>query len=131
MNNKRTTSEQQVNTNKNVKNDKNERINIYSDNPELNTSILQFIEFRKKIKAPMTPRAIDLLISNLNKLSQDKQTQIAIINQSILNGWKGVFPLKEPEQPKQNKFNQHPQRNYTTTDYAELEKQLLRRSNDE
>jgi len=127
VNNKRTTSEQQVNTNKNVKNDKNERINIYSDNPELNTSILQFIEFRKKIKAPMTDRAIELLISKLQKLSPDIQTQIAIINQSILNGWKGVFPLKEPEQPKQNKFNQHPQRPYSQQDYVELEKKLLRR----
>ena len=127
---KKTDERPMKDTNKNVKNDKNERINIYSDNPELNTSILQFIEFRKKIKAPMTDRAIELLISKLNKLSPDIQTQIAIINQSILNGWKGVFPLKEPEQPKQpkqNKFNQHPQRNYTTTDYAELEKKLLRR----
>lgn len=128
VNNECTTSEQRVNTNKNDKNVKNERINKYSDNPELNTSILQFIEFRKNIKAPMTYRAIELLILKLQRLSPDISTQIAIINQSILNGWKGVFPLKEPEQPKQNKFNQQPQRNYTTTDYAELEKKLLRRN---
>jgi len=129
---KKTDERPMKDTNKNVKNDKNNiSKDIYSDDPDLNKAILDFIEFRKKIKAPMTPRAIELLKNNLNKLSQDKQTQIKIINQSIMNGWKGVFPLKEPEQPKQNKFNQHPQRNYTTTDYAELEKQLLRRSNDE
>lgn len=124
-NSKTTEKKQSLDINKN---DKNEKNIIYSNNPELNTSILQFIEFRKKIKAPMTDRAIELLISKLNKLSPDIQTQIAIINQSILNGWKGVFPLKEPEQPKQNKFNQHPQRPYSQQDYVELERKLIGRS---
>ena len=60
----------------------------------LNDAIISFIEYRKKIKKPMTERAITLLISELQKLSPDILTQIEIINQSILNGWQGVFPLK-------------------------------------
>jgi hypothetical protein len=85
------------NINKNVKNVKNEKnnINTYTEPEELNNAILDFIEFRKKIKAPMTDRAIKLLIGELNKLSNDSNEQILIINQSIMKGWKGVFPLKD------------------------------------
>jgi DNA-binding MarR family transcriptional regulator len=128
VNNHRTTSEQPVNTNKNVKNDKNVINKTYSDIPELNKAILEFIEFRKKIKAPMTDRAIELLKANLNKLSNSMPDQIAILNQSIMNGWKGVFELKQdkPQQPKStNRFNQFPQRNYTAMDYQALEKALI------
>ena len=127
-NSKTTEKKQSLDTNKNDKNEKNNiSKDIYSDDPDLNKAILDFIEFRKKIKAPMTPRAIELLKNNLNKLSQDKQTQIKIINQSIMNGWKGVFPLKEDiSQPKQIKYNQYQQRSYSEQDMAELEKRLLR-----
>jgi len=124
-----TEKKQSLDINKNDKNEKNiYKDNTYSDDPELNKAILDFIEYRKKIKAPMTQKAIDLLISKLNKLSPDKATQIKIINQSILNGWKGVFSLKEEskEQTKTpNKFNQFPQRTYTAQDYAELERKLI------
>ena len=126
---KKTTDRPLKDTNKNVKNVKNiYKDNIYSDDPELNKAILDFIEYRKKIKAPMTQKAIDLLISKLNKLSPDKATQIKIINQSILNGWKGVFPLKgeSKEQAKvSNKFNQFPQRQYTGIEISELERKLI------
>ena len=126
---KKTTDRPLKDTNKNVKNEKNiYKDNTYSDDPELNKAILDFIEYRKKIKSPMTPRAIELLLSKLNKLSPDKATQIKIINQSILNGWKGVFPLKgeSKEQAKaSNKFNQFPQRQYTGIEISELERKLI------
>ena len=67
----------------------------YSSVPELNEAIVSFIDFRKKIKKPMTDRAIKLLISKLNSITSDTNEQIEIINQSILRGWAGVFPLKE------------------------------------
>lgn len=67
---------------------------IYSSVPELNDAILSFIDFRKKMRKPMTDRAINLLISKLNSITSDTNEQIEIINQSILNGWAGVFPLK-------------------------------------
>ena len=124
-----TEKKQSLDINKNDKNEKNiYKDNTYSDDPELNKAILDFIEYRKKIKSPMTPRAIELLLSKLNKLSPDKATQIKIINQSILNGWKGVFPLKgeSKEQAKvSNKFNQFPQRQYTGIEISELERKLI------
>jgi len=104
MNNKRTTTEQQLNTNKNVKNVKNKRtkeintntaFEAYTSNPILIETLESFIEFRKKIKKPMTDKAIQLLLANLDKLSTSENDKMAILNQSIMNGWQGVFPLKE------------------------------------
>ena len=70
----------------------------YSDDPELNQAILAFMEFRKSIKKPMTDRAVELLIKKLNGMTSYIPEQIEIINQSIMNGWQGIFPLKN-EQP--------------------------------
>ena len=116
-NRKKTTKEPQKDTNNNVNNDNN-NIVIYSDDAELNKAIISFVEFRSKIKKPMTEHAIELLITKLNKLSPDTKTQIEIINQSILRGWQGVFPLEQPKQEqkrpsvRRNSFNNAPQRQY-------------------
>ena len=119
-NNKGTTKEQQRNTNKNVKNVKNVKEIIYSDVPELNETIIAFIDYRKSIKKPMSDRAITLLLGKLNKMSNSVQEQIEILNQSILNGWQGIFPLKN-DSGTGKKASFHG-RNY---DFDELEKQIV------
>ena len=121
--NKRPTTDQQVTTNKNNKNIKNikecKEI-IYSDVPELNETIIAFIDYRKGIKKPMSDRAITLLIGKLNKMSNSVQEQIEILNQSILNGWQGIFPLKSDSGTGKKASFQG--RNY---DFDELEKQIV------
>lgn len=62
---------------------------------DLQNAILAFMEFRKGIKKPMTEHAIDLLIKKLNGMTTDLYEQVEIINQSIMNGWQGIFPLKK------------------------------------
>lgn len=135
VNNNRTTTEQQLNTNKNVKKVKKVKECkeiIYSDVPELNKAIIDFIEYRKGIKKPMSEHAVSLLISKLNKLSGSIPEQIEILNQSIVNGWQGIFPLKKaasgrteqmPSYIKKNSFNDFPKHDYGDMDA--LEKQLL------
>jgi hypothetical protein len=95
-NNNVTTKEQQRNTNKNVKNDKNVKKDIYSViPPELHDPVKEFIEHRKNIKKKMSDRAIELMMKKLNELSKgDIETSKKILEQSILSGWAGVFPLK-------------------------------------
>ena len=121
--NKRPTSDQQPTTNKNNKNIKNikecKEI-IYSDVPELNEAIIAFIDYRKSIKKPMSDRAITLLLGKLNKMSNSVQEQIEILNQSILNGWQGIFPLKNDSGSGKKASFQG--RNY---DFDELEKQIV------
>ena len=53
-----------------------------------------FKAMRTKIRKPMTERAEELLIKKLDGLSNNEEEQIAILNQSIMNSWLGVFPLK-------------------------------------
>ena len=43
----------------------------------------------------MTDRAKKLLLSELSRLSQNRDTQIAILEQSISRAWAGVFALKD------------------------------------
>jgi len=58
-----------------------------------------FKTMRKKIKKPMTEYAEELIIKELDKLSNSEEIQIDILNKSIMNSWQGVFPLKD------NKYN--------------------------
>lgn len=57
-------------------------------------ALRDFEQMRVKIKKPMTPRARKLLLGHLRKLSGDEGEQIAILEQSILNGWQDVYALK-------------------------------------
>ncbi|MDX8384137.1 MAG: helix-turn-helix domain-containing protein [Ghiorsea sp.] len=52
----------------------------------------EFVKMRKGIKAPLGEYAATLLANVLDKLGGDKN---AILNQSIMNSWKGVFALKQ------------------------------------
>ena len=105
-NNKPTTDQHQTNTNKNVKNDKNvKNEKKYSDIPSLNEAVLAFVDFRKKIKKPMTDHAVDLMLKKLDKMTDSTDGKIAILNQSILNGWQGIFPLKDGGTYGQNNGN--------------------------
>lgn len=61
-----------------------------------------FVEMRKKMKGGVTDHALNLIRKELMTLSQgDEVTMISILNQSTMNSWKGVFPLKN-----QNQFQQ-------------------------
>ena len=90
----------QKKTDKKDKKDKKEKNSNINPLTPLETEIENFKEFRKRIKKPMTPRAVDLLLLNLTKLAgSDEQKKIAILQQSIFNGWQGVFDLKDGFQP--------------------------------
>lgn len=97
----------------NNKNTKEECVYIPHDE-KLNSAILDFIAFRKGIKAPMTDKAIKLMINKLMQLSADPDEQIDILNQSIINGWKGLFPLKEAKSLRTNNRAQEMQDNFVS-----------------
>lgn len=52
-----------------------------------------FIEMRTKIKAKPTQRGVELLIAALRKLRHSDDIG-AVLDQSIMNNWKGVFSVK-------------------------------------
>ena len=79
------------------------RSTTYFPNDEsLNQAFLDYLEMRKQIKKPMTDRAVELAIKKLEELSalpfsnsMDNDLAIRILNQSVMNSWQGLFPLKE------------------------------------
>ena len=88
--------------------------------PELAEALAAFAEHRKKLKKPMTDYAKKLLVNKLQKLAKTEQEQIAILNQSIENGWQGVFALGGDR--KKQSYNRP-----TAADMAEQAKELLRK----
>lgn len=72
---------------------------------ELQNALMSFVAFRKDIKKPMTSHAVDLLIEKLKHMTPDVSEQVEIIKQSIMNGWQGIFPLKEKDRPKPQQSN--------------------------
>lgn len=63
-------------------------------NIELLDALKSFAEMRKALKKPLTDRAKQLQLAELQKLSTDPVTQVAIINQSIARGWQSFYGLK-------------------------------------
>lgn len=80
-------------------------ISSYTSNSELHNSIIEFIKMRKLIKKPMTDKALNLLFSSLDKLSKSDTDKKAILEQSILNCWQGVFPLKTDKPAESTDIN--------------------------
>ena len=67
-----------------------------ADRTPLEIAMDDFAAARKAMKKPLTDKARELTIKELEKLAPgDEAMQIAIINQSIQRGWQGVFPLKD------------------------------------
>lgn len=70
----------------------------YTSNPDLNKAIEDFVDMRKRIKKPLTERALNILFVKLDTLSGGNDSnKIKILENSILNCWQGIFELK-PEQ---------------------------------
>ena len=74
--------------------------------PEMVPALRDFVEMRQTIKAPLTARALELLIGKVNKLSGgDIAKSIEILNQSTENGWKGVYEIKTSSEKPLNNYD--------------------------
>lgn len=66
--------------------------------PDLQGVFAEFIKMRKAIKAPLTDRALSLAIKKAFDLAGGDEAKVkAIVEQSILNAWKGVYALKDDD----------------------------------
>lgn len=70
----------------------------YTEDLQLRNTIYEFLKMRKAIKAPMTSNALKLMLNKLDRLAPKDihcDLRISILEQSIMNSWKGIFELKE------------------------------------
>jgi DNA-binding transcriptional regulator YhcF (GntR family) len=101
-----TTIEDNIYTNKTkeegktLKDNKTYKDGVFFPNDEkLNSAFADFVDNRKKLRKPMTDKAIDLQIKKINELSGgDNDKAIALIENAIMRGWLSVFPIKEQKQ---------------------------------
>lgn len=75
-------------------------INSNFTDEELKNTVYEFIKMRKAIKKPLTTRGLELMIKKLYKITTDINEQIEILNNSIMNNWQGIFPLKQDNNNK-------------------------------
>lgn len=57
-------------------------------------ALYEFIKMRKLMRKPLTNTALDILIKRLYKISPNPEAQVEVLNQSIVNNWLSVYPLK-------------------------------------
>jgi hypothetical protein len=70
---------------------------VSNEETEINMEALEeFQEHRKEIKKPMTPLAIKKAMKVLRPFSLEQQQYM--VDQAILNGWRGLFPVDPPKQ---------------------------------
>lgn len=131
-NNKQAKQAVNVNDNVNVNEDvllekeKNKKRKSFEDvflenqcSKELENTLKDFIDMRKTIKKPMTTKALELLLKNLERLTNLEEEKIAILNQSIEHGWQTVYPLKK-NNPNEKEKGQMEQRKYTQGELNKL-----------
>ena len=71
----------------------------YPTDELLDKSFSEYVAMRKQIRKPLTDKAVELAIKKLDELSGgDNDKAIKILEQSIMNSWQGLFPLKEDPQ---------------------------------
>lgn len=118
------------------------------EDEELKNLYYEFIKMRKLIKSPMTDRALITLIDKVNSLEPTNiEHRKQLLENSIVNNWKSVYPLKEDEtdvkadsrktfdnqnnqnikKPQKSKFNNYDDGNWNRAEMEALEERLLDR----
>lgn len=86
-------------TTKEVKNkrikDIGEFVASLTPSEKLREAISDWIDMRIKNKKPPIEKAIELAYTKVRMMASTEDEAVAIFNQSTLNNWSGVFPLKE------------------------------------
>lgn len=72
-------------------------IEEYTQNEDLRQELKEHLKTRKLKKAALTTRGVKLSLQKLDNLASNDQEKILIVQNAIMNGWTGFFPLKKDE----------------------------------
>ena len=98
-------------------------IKKYYDDPDLDKAFSDYVAMRKQIKKPMTDKAVLLAKKKLNDLSGgNTEIAIMIIDQSVMNSWQGLFPLRNDYKQEQQKSKSNAGAYSRKYDFDELER---------
>lgn len=98
----------------------------YTQNADLLDALRGFVEIRKEKKAPLTEHALSLLLRKLDGLGHSDAEKVEIVNQSVMNSWKGFFALKqEVKQHGTSKVNSREALEERYSDFAEADRNYI------
>ena len=80
-------------------------IGEYTQDEGLKETLGEFIKMRQRIRKPMTNYALTLMLKKLDKLGSTPKEKIDLLNQSIVNSWQDVYPLKQNGQKKSDQWD--------------------------
>lgn len=69
-------------------------IEDFTIDEEVKQALKDFVDMRRSIKKPITPRGMKQVLSKLRKLSARPDIQVKILEQSIEHDWQTVYELK-------------------------------------
>lgn len=97
MNNDRTTTEQRVNTKKEIKNIRNKEYIYYNDlSPEVAEAMKAYEEMRRQKKLDFGDRARKMFMSKLEELSCGSDSlKVRLIDEATLRNWRSVYMTDE------------------------------------
>lgn len=72
-----------------------EIISTFDFDSKVITTIYEFIKMRKLIKKPMTDYAFKRMLTKLTLIAQTPETQMQVLENSIINNWQDIYELKE------------------------------------
>lgn len=84
-----------VNNNNLKKNNRNNNIEPVCEKTPLDEAIEDFVKYRKQLKKPLTERALNKLLKELDKLATTDESKIEHLEYAMLKGWLTVYPIKE------------------------------------
>lgn len=100
--------EEESKKDKNINIDFPKIIEEFTQDEELKSVIREFIQHRTNIKKPLTELALKKILNQLNKWNYTDKECMECLNNSIMNGWQGIFELKKNN--KQGNFTINIQR---------------------
>lgn len=78
---------------KKIKLDVDKTISEYTDNETLKTTIIEFLDMRRKQKDGITDCAITKMLKKLSSISKTDDEKIEILDNSIMCSYKGIFAI--------------------------------------
>lgn len=94
---------------------------IYHEDPKLNDAMKDYVLFRKEIGKPLLDVQIHATLSYVASMEPDTEKQARILNQSVVNGWEKLYPIKEQKDYQgkyQGKQKQAPNHGFTEREYG-------------
>lgn len=93
--------------------------------PALQDALKEFKDMRVRMRKPMVGNAVNRLLSRLNKLSKDEQTQIAILHRSVDKGWTDVYALQgDAPRKERNTLKNYQEQGVNHPELGEIELDL-------